>query len=207
MLIGLLAHAGESTGWHIPPLHPILVNFTAALIPASVLSDVLGRWLKRDSFHKAAWWMLLYAVVITPFTAAAGWWWMRDMEGMNDWRLPVHMWLGFSMAAVAIALALWRGRFYRKQLVPGLAYLLVAGLGVGALTVQGELGGQMSFGSMEAESSHAERNSSRDSKSHNAATGSPSPDTQPAAQPDAHQHHHENSSGSLQWRDHIDLNG
>jgi uncharacterized membrane protein len=42
----LLAHAGEGGGsafFQMPPLHPILVNFTAALVPASLLSDVLGR--------------------------------------------------------------------------------------------------------------------------------------------------------------------
>ena len=94
--------------------------------------------------------MLLYAAVVTPLTAAAGWWWMRDMAGMNDWRLPVHMWLGFSITAVAIAMAIWRGRLHREDRAPGLAYLLAASLAVGGLVVQGELGGQMSFGSTDS---------------------------------------------------------
>lgn len=50
----------------LPPLHPILVNFTAALVPASFVSDVLGRFLRRESLRSAAWWMLLYAAIITP---------------------------------------------------------------------------------------------------------------------------------------------
>jgi len=54
--------------------HPILVNFTAALLPLSFLSDVLGRMLRRQSLHNAGWWLLLYAVLITPLTVAAGWW-------------------------------------------------------------------------------------------------------------------------------------
>src|SRR5438045_2678361 len=48
----LLAHAGESAGgFHLelPLLHPILVHFTAALVPASLVSDVLGRLLRRQS--------------------------------------------------------------------------------------------------------------------------------------------------------------
>src|SRR5438552_9346103 len=48
-LMLLLAHGGDG-GWFphgAPPLHPILVNFTAALLPTSLLSDVLGRLLRR----------------------------------------------------------------------------------------------------------------------------------------------------------------
>jgi plastocyanin len=56
-------------------LHPILVNFTAALLPLALLSDLLGLWLKRPSRHSAAAWKVLYAAIITPLTGAAGWWW------------------------------------------------------------------------------------------------------------------------------------
>lgn len=205
MLEQLLAHAGEHAEWHLPPLHPIFVNFTAALIPASVLSDVLGRFFKRDSFHKAAWWMLLYAAVVTPFTAAAGWWWMRHgMANMDDWRMPVHMWLGFSMTVVAIALAVWRGRVHRADRAPGPAYLLAASLAVAALVVQGELGGQMSFGSMDMgdEAPHAERGA-HDAMPH--GTDMPMPGSQPTTSPDDDKHKHPASSGSLEWRDRIDL--
>jgi uncharacterized membrane protein len=188
MFVHLLAHAGEGSGWHLPPLHPILVNFTAALIPASLFSDLLGRWLKRDSLHKAAWWMLLYAAVITPFTAAAGWWWMRDMEGMNDWRMPVHKWLGLSMAVVTIALAVWRWDLYRANRTPSLLYVLITALALSALIVQGELGGQMTFGSMEPEASHTSTRTR--GGSHDSGTGTPAsnPSTQPDAQPHEHQH-------------------
>lgn len=41
-----------------PPLHPILVNTTAALLPASVLSDVLGVMLRKKSLKSAGWWTL-----------------------------------------------------------------------------------------------------------------------------------------------------
>ena len=203
MLEHLLAHAGEHSGWQLPPLHPIFVNFTAALIPASVLSDILGRCLKRDSFHKAAWWMLLYAALVAPLTAAAGWWWMRHgMDGMNDWRMPVHMWLGFSMTVVAIVLAIWRGRLHRADRVPGMAYMSVALIAVGALVVQGELGGQMSFGAMDTatEASHDSNIHSGDSMPHNGSS-------QPATNPAAPEHEHGKPSGALQWRDQIDLNG
>lgn len=75
MLFQMLAHAQHAGGMDLlrpVPLHPILVNFTAALVPASLLSDVLGRVLKRDTLLHAGWWMLLYAAAVTPLTALAG---------------------------------------------------------------------------------------------------------------------------------------
>jgi len=47
-------------------LHPILVNFTSALVPASVASDSAGRIFRKPTLHSAAWWTLIYATAITP---------------------------------------------------------------------------------------------------------------------------------------------
>lgn len=127
--------------------HPILVNFTAALLPLAFLSDVLGRLLKRASLHHTAAWMVLYAALITPLTAAAGWWW-KSTEGAD---LPanlitLHQWLGTSLALVFIALAVWRWRIQKRQVAPGLAYFVIAGIAVLALVYQGSVGGLMVFG-------------------------------------------------------------
>jgi uncharacterized membrane protein len=54
-------------------LHPILVNFTAALVPVSVASDFLGWLVEADSLRQTAWWTLFYTTVVTPFTAITGW--------------------------------------------------------------------------------------------------------------------------------------
>jgi uncharacterized membrane protein len=127
--------------------HPILVNFTAALLPLAFLSDVLGRLLKRQSLHNTAAWMVLYAAVITPLTAAAGWWW-KSKQGSD---LPanlitLHQWLGTSLAVIFIALAVWRWRIQKRQIAPGLAYFVIAGIVVLALVYQGSVGGLMVFG-------------------------------------------------------------
>ena len=37
-------------------LHPILVNFTAALVPVSVGSDVLGWVFRKQSLRDTGWW-------------------------------------------------------------------------------------------------------------------------------------------------------
>src|SRR5438046_10290047 len=75
-------------------LHPILVNFTAALLPLAFLSDVLGRIFRRQSLHNAAWWVVLYAALITPLSAAAGWWWKHaEASALPAKRMTVHQWL------------------------------------------------------------------------------------------------------------------
>jgi len=123
-----------------------LVNFTAALIPASFVSDFLGRVLRRESLTSAGWWMLFFAAVITPFTALAGWLWLRDMGEMHHREMFVHQWLGTTIAVLVPALVFWRWKLHRTRAVPGRLYLSVAALLVAALTVQGHLGGGMSFG-------------------------------------------------------------
>jgi plastocyanin/uncharacterized membrane protein len=128
-------------------LHPILVNFTAALLPLALLSDLLGLWLKRSSLHNAAAWMVLYAAIITPLTGAAGWWWKSQSAGTPPPELiAVHQWLGTSLALVFIVLAVWRWRLYRQNAVPTLSYLALAVVAVLALVYQGSLGGAMVFG-------------------------------------------------------------
>jgi uncharacterized membrane protein len=93
LLFQILAHAEQSGGLDLlrpVPLHPILVNFTAALLPVSLLSDLLGRLLKRDTLLHAGWWTLLFAAAVTPLTALAGWLWLRDMPEMDHGEMALH---------------------------------------------------------------------------------------------------------------------
>jgi plastocyanin/uncharacterized membrane protein len=127
--------------------HPIFVNFTAALLPLSFLSDVLGRMFRRKSLHNAAWWLLLYATLITPLTVAAGWWWKHAAgPGLPAQVIAVHQWLGTSLALAFVVLAVWRWQLHKRDAAPGFAYLSVALMTVLALVYQGSLGGMMVFG-------------------------------------------------------------
>lgn len=133
------------------PLHAALVNFTAGLLPASVLFDLLARALKRDVLLPVAWWTLLAAAVVTPFTAAAGWWWWwaggsSPSEHSDHWQMPIHQWLGTGLAVALAPVAVWRGRLYKKGERPGWAYAAVAAALLIAVVFQGELGGSMTFG-------------------------------------------------------------
>jgi uncharacterized membrane protein len=129
-------------------LHPILVNFTAALVPVSFASDVFGRVTRRTSLTHTGWWTLLYATCITPLTGLAGLWWKsKAADTIPPELLRYHQWLGISLAAVLIVLCVWRWRFHKSGNVPSIAYLALAMLGVIGLIIQGELGGKMLFGS------------------------------------------------------------
>ena len=128
-------------------VHPILVNFTAALVPVSVGSDVLGWVFHKQSLRDTGWWTLCFAAVITPFTAIAGWlFWMKDDVGVHG--MTIHKWLGTSLAVLLVGLALWRWWFFKSNRRPSVFYLLVTLAVVGALVYQGHLGGDQSFGSM-----------------------------------------------------------
>lgn len=128
-------------------IHPILVNFTAALVPASVFSDLLGRLLHRASLRHAACWTLLYAALLTPVTALSGWFWKRSIEAaLSAELIAVHQWLGIWLACAFPVLVIWRWRFHKGGESPGLAYFVTAVLTLLALMYQGHIGGSMAFG-------------------------------------------------------------
>jgi plastocyanin/uncharacterized membrane protein len=128
-------------------IHPVLVNFTASLLPLGLLSDLLGVTFRRKSLHDAGFWMVVYAAAITPLTAAAGWWWRHGVGStLPPGLIAVHQWLGTSAAVLFVLLAVWRWKIKRAEAVPGAAYLLCAAALVAALVYQGSLGGSMVFG-------------------------------------------------------------
>jgi len=136
--------------FHFSPdhLHPILVNFTAALVPASVFSDLAGRILGKSRLHAAAWWMLVYAAAISPLTALAGLWWKRSVgDALPPDLMLEHQVLGIALAIAVIVMAIWRYLLYKKDKVPGIGYLVVGICAVLLLMIQGNLGGAMMFGS------------------------------------------------------------
>lgn len=145
------ASKGLSPAFNFPhspqEFHPILVNFTAALLPLAFLSDLLGLWWKRASLHNAAAWMVLYEAIISPLTGAAGWWWKSQVGSALPPRvITVHEWLGTSLALIFILLAIWRWSIQKKNAVPGISYMVVVAIVALALVYQGSLGGLMVFG-------------------------------------------------------------
>jgi uncharacterized membrane protein len=128
-------------------LHPILVNFTAALVPVSVASDFIGRIFKIESLRNTGWWTLFYATIVTPFTAITGWlFWMGDDNGVTG--MTIHKWLGTGLAVLLFGLFAWRRHFHKKQHWPTLGYFVLGAVFVAALAYQGHLGGEQVFSGM-----------------------------------------------------------
>lgn len=130
----------------LPPLHPMLVHFPAALLPVSVVCDVLGRFTRRASLAHAAWWMLLFAAIASPLAAASGWLWLFDMDGMEGALISVHQWIGTILPLLLIALAVWRYRVYAQETVVSVAYLAAGLVMLLAMVVQGHVGATLTFG-------------------------------------------------------------
>jgi uncharacterized membrane protein len=123
------------------------VNFTAALLPLALLSDLLGLFLQRKSLHNAAFWMVVYEAIISPFTGAAGWWWKHQTAGALPANvIAVHEWLGTALVLLFVVVAAWRWRIYKKDAAPTVSYLIFAAIVALALVYQGSLGGLMVFG-------------------------------------------------------------
>ncbi len=131
----------------VTKLHPILVNFTAALVPVSLASDAVARLSKSESLRHAAWWTLVGATAITPLTVLSGWlFWMPDDNGFTG--MVVHKWLGTALAVVVFGLFVWRCRLERQPGWATMPYLATGALILAALVVQGYLGGQQVFSGM-----------------------------------------------------------
>lgn len=128
--------------------HPVLVNFTAGLVPISAICDLLFRITKKESFGPAAWWTLLFATLLTPATALTGWLWKSSLPSaaLPGHLIVPHQWLGTLLIFVFGALLWRRFCYFRQSRVPRIGYLLLACITVGLLIIQGNLGGRLVFG-------------------------------------------------------------
>ena len=131
-------------------VHPVLVHFTTALLPVSVVSDAVGRFTDKYSLTPAAWWMLLYGALATPLTALAGWFWAAEIDaaagGGHNSTLSTHRWLGLGLVFAFVILAVVRGRHFVLGRKPGVIYFAVAAVILAALMYQGYIGGKMTLG-------------------------------------------------------------
>lgn len=139
----------------LPPLHPILVHFPVALLPASVFFDVIGRLRRSEALAHAGCFSLAFAAAASPLTAASGWLWLREMGEMSHGDMIVHQWLGSALPMLLIPLAMWRYRLHARATQPSTAYLAALVAALALVTFQGHIGGQMTFGASTHSDSHA----------------------------------------------------
>lgn len=130
------------------PFHPILVHFPIALLFASVLFDLLGTALSRDSFREGALWLLGLGLTGGIVAAVAGVMAEDAAEkaGIAESLIETHeTWAQVTlviMAVLLLARLLLRNRFSTRTFA---AYLAVATVGLFALIATGHTGGDLVY--------------------------------------------------------------
>ncbi len=135
-------------GYDAPQIHAMLNHFPAALLPVSVVLDLLGLWLKRESLKAAAFWTLIAGVLGTGAAIASGLLAADAAEHSEQAHaiMETHETLAFIVLAIFGVLAIWRmlrRGVWREKEQP---VALTAGvIGVLILVYAGSLGGKLMF--------------------------------------------------------------
>ena len=131
----------------MPPLHPAFVHFPIALLVFSFIADLLGRLLNKPSLRATGFWCLIGALLGGAITAATGYYdFTRDTLGETARYVDFHQDVGWILVGAVVVLTLWRWLAYaRRDLAPGIPYLVAALLVVGLTLFQGWYGGEMVY--------------------------------------------------------------
>lgn len=135
-------------GYDAPRLHAALNDLPPALLPLSVLFDLLGIFFKRDSLKAAAFWTLVFGVLGTGAAIVAGLF-AEDAVAHSDQAhaiMETHKTLAFIVLGIFGVLAIWRimrrGVWSEKEQ----PVALTAGvIGVAILLYASALGGKLVF--------------------------------------------------------------
>ena len=131
----------------MPPLHPAFVHFPIALVTFSFVADLLGRFLAKPSLRATGFWSLIAALVTGAVTAVTGYYdFTRDALGETARYVDFHMDVGWILVGCVVVLTAWRWFAYaRRDVPPGLPYLIAALLVMGLTLFQGWYGGEMVY--------------------------------------------------------------
>ncbi len=128
--------------------HPMIVHFTIALFLFTVLLDILGLILKKDSFHVASWYSLIASGIAVIFTVIAG----LIAESMVNASpaaqdiIEIHEKIGFSILTIILSLVIWRIVLKGKMPVKGRTlFLVISVIGVIIITIGGYFGGELVY--------------------------------------------------------------
>lgn len=130
------------------PLHPMLVHFPIALLFVSVFFDVAGKAFTRDSLREGAFWLLGLGLVGGITAAIAGNLVEHAAEkaGVAEALIETHETLAYMTLGIMAVLFLYRlllrNRFNARALV---TYLVVATLGLVAMSATGHTGGNLVY--------------------------------------------------------------
>ncbi len=133
----------------IPNWHPIFVHFTIGLLGISVFFYLISSFMPASDELKRNWqivarWCLWSGMVITLFTLIAGYFAYNSVahDTPSHEAMTKHRNWAFATATSFALLTIWSISIYKKQQVPGVAFLLFALLSGGLLASTGWHGGE-----------------------------------------------------------------
>ena len=131
----------------MPPLHPAFVHFPIALVGFSFVTELLAYLLNKPSLRSAALWSLIGALITGAITAATGYYdFSRAALGETARYADFHMDIGWILVGCVVALTAWRWLGYaRRDVAPGIPYLIAALVVAGLTLFQGWYGGEMVY--------------------------------------------------------------
>ena len=144
----IVGEHGRDPAFDVRLIHPTVVHFAIGLFIISVAFDLLGKVLKRASFHSAGYLNLL--VGFTAIVLAVAFGMVAELKLkpslIAHTTLDTHKLLAFVTLALVFVLVVWRvglrGRFPARG---ALLYLLLSGVGVGLISGAGYFGGEMVY--------------------------------------------------------------
>jgi uncharacterized membrane protein len=124
-------------------VHPSIVHFPLALLPAAVAADLLGRATGSETLRAMGRVLMPAAAASAAVAAVTGLVAQEEVtaEGVAQDLLVTHRNLNISLVTLSTALAAWRLRSER----PSTGYLALALAGLGAMSYSAYLGGKMVY--------------------------------------------------------------
>jgi uncharacterized membrane protein len=135
-------------GYDAPRIHAALNDLPPALLPLSVIFDLLGIWLKRESLKAAAFWTLVFGVLGSGAAIISGLVAEDAVQHSEQAHaiMETHETLAFIVLGIFGILAIWRilrRGVWREKEQP---VALTAGvIGIAILVYTAVLGGKLVF--------------------------------------------------------------
>jgi uncharacterized membrane protein len=133
----------------LPNLHPVVVHFPIALLPAALGLDLLGWLFGSRDLHAAGRWALWLGTLSAVAAVVTG---LDGAEHVHAYvsdaaeeLMETHESLQLGTLGAALGLSLWRLVARPFPTRGRLVYLLLAAAMVATMTVASDLGGQMVF--------------------------------------------------------------
>jgi uncharacterized membrane protein len=123
-------------------LHPMVVHFPIAVVPAALFTAIVGR--RRAAFDAPVRFLVVAGGILAPIAALLGWFDAGLAVAADDGLLRPHRWLGTAIGLLAAGFALWAWR--KPERVRGNAMIFGLAVITAAIIVQGWFGGAMVHG-------------------------------------------------------------